>query len=291
MQHDRSSQSLNTGLNTDLNVGVGVRKKHFFEWKLRLEDPSSDLPTLVEFIAENVIGRDSKEARLLDMFLERGVRVLVHGVSMSIGGHQPFDAGWCESLKGLLRKTNAAFYSDHLAFTEEHGCQLFDLLPVPFNQGEALRVAGRVRELTQRLEHQVVLENISFYDELGDKDSRISEANFVNEVLERSDARLLLDINNWVVNQKNNMITSGLDAYALERIAYVHVAGHRHDKHWGFFVDDHASIVPPEVVDAFRAAALGACDIVYEWDQSLESLGALLNERARLEQTLVGVDP
>jgi uncharacterized protein (UPF0276 family) len=79
------------------------------------------------------------------------------------------------------------------------------------------------------------------------------ELDHLNEVLERADAKLLLDVNNVYVNAMNH----GFDARAfiaglpLSRVVQLHVAGHyvRED---GSRIDTHAEPVCEQVFELFE---------------------------------------
>ena len=110
------------------------------------------------------------------------------------------------------------------------------------------------------LGRRIGIENVSYYTPLG---AEMGELEFINAVLAGADCDLLLDVNNIYVNSVNH----GYDARAflrglpLERVAYLHVAGHYVEAP-DLVVDTHGAPVIDPVCDllarclrAVRAAA------------------------------------
>ena len=76
----------------------------------------------------------------------------------------------------------------------------------------------------------------------------MDEADFVNEVLRVTGARLLLDVNNVYVNSRNHGFDARafLDRLPLDRVVQIHVAGHdRTDP--DLLIDTHAEPVIDDV--------------------------------------------
>jgi uncharacterized protein (UPF0276 family) len=79
--------------------------------------------------------------------------------------------------------------------------------------------------------------------------AELTEAQFITEILDRTGAKLLLDVANVYANARNHGTSplTLLDELPLERIAYVHVAGGA--EHDGLYHDTHTDPTPPEVLD------------------------------------------
>ena len=77
----------------------------------------------------------------------------------------------------------------------------------------------------------------------------MDEAAFLTDILERTDALLLLDVANVYANALNRGTdpVALLDRLPLERVAYVHVAGGA--EHDGIYHDTHTHAVPEPVLD------------------------------------------
>jgi uncharacterized protein (UPF0276 family) len=57
--------------------------------------------------------------------------VVMHGVSLSIGGADPLDAVYLDKLAALADRIKPAWISDHLCWTGVAGINTHDLLPCP----------------------------------------------------------------------------------------------------------------------------------------------------------------
>ena len=92
-------------------------------------------------------------------------------------------------------------------------------------EAAARYVSERILRVQDILGQKLVLENVSTYLM---PDAEMSEAEFVAEVIQRSDCELLLDVNNVYVNSINHQT----DPYEFikkmprDRIRYLHIAGH-----------------------------------------------------------------
>jgi uncharacterized protein (UPF0276 family) len=224
-------------------VGLGFRAE------LASELLASSAPDVrwVEIHPENYLGRGGRFAAHLETALSRWP-VVTHGLSLCVGATDPFEPGYVRALKSLLRRVGARWHSEHLAWGNVGPAFAHDLLPLPFTD-EAIAVAvARIRELRDALEVDLAIENTSFYAHPGGRGAT-TEIEFLLEVLERADCKLLLDVNNVFVNATNH----GFDAAAflarvpMERVVQLHVAGHfvRSD---GLVIDTHGAAVRTEVL-------------------------------------------
>lgn len=209
--------------------------------------PPGKGPAWVEIHPENYILRGGRFARHLEQVLERWP-VLTHGLTSCVGQPEPFDRDYVRQLKALLRRTGATFHSEHLCFGNVPGPVFaHDLLPLPFTREAIDTAVARIRELRDALEIEVAIENASYYAHPGGA-PQMSEQQFVLEVLERADAKMLLDVNNVFVNSVNHRFDprAFLAAVPAHRVAQLHVAGHfvRPD---GILIDTHSEPIRREV--------------------------------------------
>ncbi|KPK52420.1 MAG: hypothetical protein AMJ63_09525, partial [Myxococcales bacterium SG8_38_1] len=104
---------------------------------------------------------------------------------------------------------------------------------------------------------------------------------FVVEVLERADAKLLLDVNNIYVNSRNFGFDpkAYIDKIPPERVVQIHVAGH-HLRADGLRIDTHGDPVPSDVFQLLDYALrkVGAVPVLLERDNNIPPLDALLSE-------------
>ncbi len=211
--------------------------------------------------------------------------LICHGLALSLGGVDPYDPEYLRDLRAFLDRHPWPWYSDHLCFCRHRGVELHDLLPLPFTEAAARRVADRLREAEDRLGRAMLVENISYYLPLG---GEMDEVAFITRVLELSGCGLLLDVNNVYVNAKNH----GFDARAwlgrapLERVRQLHVAGH---EAWddATVVDTHGATVEDAVYGlmAWTVERLGPLPVLLERDTNIPPLADLLDEVSRLQAT------
>ena len=153
--------------------------------------------------------------------------IVLHGVSLSIGGTDPLDFDYLRKLKSLARTVNARWISDHLCWTGVSGRNVHDLLPMPYNAESLRHTAERVRIVSDFLETPLVVENPSSYVEFAT--STMTEWDFLASLAEESDCGLLLDVNNIYVSSFNHSFDPNVyvDAIPADRVVQVHLAGHR----------------------------------------------------------------
>jgi uncharacterized protein (UPF0276 family) len=210
--------------------------------------------------------------------------LLTHGLAMSLGSREPADDAYFEALRSFVREVGSPFHSDHLCFCGTRGRALHDLLPLPRLRATAQRVADNLRAAEDRLGVPMAVENITYY--LVPGAAPLPEAEHLAMVLERSGARLLLDVNNVYVNAKNHGF-SALDflrSLPLERVAAIHVAGHERSDEHALLIDSHGAPVLTEVESllAWVLERTGPLPVILERDHHLPPLAELLAERRRL---------
>ena len=245
---------------------------------------AAELPELqfVEIHPENYVRRGGRFRRLLDRARERWP-ILTHGLTLGFGEVEPADREYVALLAAFLRDVRAPWHSEHLCFSSVDGVMLHDLLPLPLRRDAADTAVQRIRELRERLGLHVAVENVSTYAHSGQ--AHCSEIDFVVDVLERADAKLLLDVNNVFVNASNH----GFDPYAyldripVERVVQIHIAGHsvRPD---GLLIDTHGASVREEVYALLEHALrrVGPVPVLLERDQNFPAFEQLADEVRRL---------
>ncbi|MGH3728608.1 MAG: DUF692 domain-containing protein [Micromonosporaceae bacterium] len=220
-------------------------------WRPEISGLFDELPGLrfCEVIAESLSGRGPTPEPLADL-VARGVTVVPHGVRLSLGGAEPVDPGRVAFLAGCVEQVGAPLVSEHIAFVRAGGVDVGHLLPVPRTR-ETLDVLVRnVTAAQAALPVPLALEPIAALFDWPDND--IAEPDFLNRLLDRTGALLLLDVANVYANARNRGQDPAalLQRLPLERIAYVHVAGGA--EHDGLYHDTHTDPTPPEVLDLVR---------------------------------------
>jgi len=232
----------------------------------------------IEAAPENWIGVGGRFGKQFRAMAER-YPVVLHGLSLDIGGPDPIDTRLVRSVRELMNEIDVPLYSEHLTYCSAEG-HLYDLLPIPFTEEAVHYVAARVRQVQDILGRPIALENASYYAQ---PHADISEEEFISAVLEESGCDLLLDVNNIYVNAINHSYDpiEFLDALPLDRVRYIHVAGH-YDEAKDLKVDTHGAAVIDSVwailTHAYRR--LGPVPTLLERDFNFPPLSELLQEVA-----------
>ena len=222
-----------------LGLGIG--------WRPQLALDIQRRPGLgfVEIVAEN-IDTDTIPQPLHDL-ARRGVQIIPHGISLSLGGAEPLEQRRVEHLAELARKLNAPLVSEHIAFVRAGGREAGHLLPIPRTKTALHVLVENVRAAQKLLPVPLALENIAtLFDWPG---AEMSESQFIGEILDRTGCLLLLDVANVWANARNRGVdpAAQLRQYPVDRLAYVHVAGG--EERDGTYHDTHAARVPQGVLD------------------------------------------
>lgn len=243
---------------------------------------TADLTPLgfMEVAPENWIGVGGARGRAFRAWTER-MPFVCHGLSLSLGAPEPLDEVFLGRLRRFLDEHNIRAYSEHLSYCSEHG-HLYDLMPLPFTEEAVDWVAGRIRRVQDLLGRRIAVENISYYAQPAHE---LTELEFINAVLERADCDLLLDVNNVYVNSVNHRYDAldFLNGLPAERVAYIHIAGHRHEAE-DLIIDTHGAAVIERVWDLLEAAyaRLGPVPTLLERDFNFPPLAELLGEVAHI---------
>ncbi len=254
-------------------AGLGLRRE-------LLPDLGVGVPEAIDFLEvapENWMGMGGGRRRTLSAIAEQ--RTLVaHGLSLSLGGPAPLDTGFLEQVKLFLDQYRIDLFTEHLAWCSDQG-HLYDLLPLPFT-GEAVRqVAGRIHRTQEILDRRIAVENPSYY--VSPPDGELSEPEFIRAVLEEADCDLHLDVNNVYVNGRNFGFDPErfIDDLPLERVVYLHVAGH-YDDSSGVVIDTHGAGVVDPVWQLLERTyrRVGPLPTLLERDFNLPPLAELLAE-------------
>lgn len=255
-----------------LGFGLGLRKEHYNT----ILDTSPDVDWF-EVLTENYLIPGGKPLYFLDQVCER-YPVVMHGVSMSIGSHDPLDMNYLQQVKELAERTQAKWVSDHMCFTGVDGINAHDLLPLPFNEEAVKHVANKIKQAQDFLGRQILVENASTY--ITYKQSDMTEWEFTMAVAEESDSLILLDINNIFVSAYNHGFDAldYLDGISADRVQQHHIAGH--SQYEGYIIDTHDHDIVQGVWDLYAEAIkrYGEVSVMIERDDNIPDLPELLAE-------------
>ena len=256
--------------------GLGLRTDHYADF---IEDAARLRQRVdwLEVISENYMVPGGKPLHMLDQ-IRREFPMVMHGVSLSIGGTAPIDVEYLRQLKALIERIEPAWISDHLCWTGTDGLNLHDLLPIPYTESALRHLVERISQVQEFLGRKILLENVSSY--VTYRADEMSEWEFIAALLQRSGCDLLLDVNNIYVSSVNHGFNPQhfIDAIPASHVRQIHLAGH--ENHGSYIIDTHDHPVCDAVWDlyAYTVRRLGAVPTMIERDDNIPPLGELLDE-------------
>ena len=250
---------------TEYGVGIGLRVPHYRH--ILEKKPVVDW---FEIISENYMIDGGRPLSVLDSILEQ-YRVVQHGVSMYFGSAEPLSHEHLRRLKALVRRTGTSWLSDHLCWGSVDGTYTHDLLPMPYTFEAARNTAEKIRQAQDFLEVPIAVENVSSYAEF--HVSEMTEWEFLNEVVERADCGILLDVNNIYVSSQNHNFDPRqyVEAVPADRVAQIHIAGHSKFEKYTLDTHDHPVLDPVWGLYARAIERCGPTATLLEWDDSIPS--------------------
>lgn len=163
---------------------------------------------------------------------------VAHGLSLSIGSVDKLNKKFVKQIKTFLDRYGIEYYSEHLSFSSLDGKQSYELLPIPMTKKMVNIVSDRVKEVEDIIQRNLILENATYYYV---PYAEMREVDFINEVLDKSGAKMLLDVNNVFVNSVNHTFKAKkfIDEIDKSKVAYMHMAGHYFDQEANMKIDSH----------------------------------------------------
>ena len=222
--------------------GLGLRSEFIHE-----VIPSGFSPDWFEITPENWIAMPYSYREIFAEIVSK-FPIVCHGLSLSIGSPEKLNRKFLKDLKNFLDTYNLQHYSEHLSFSSFQGSQTYELLPLPMTIDMINHVADRVKEVQDIIERPLILENATYYHV---PYMEMREVDFLNGVMEKSGAQMLLDVNNIFVNATNHNFDAKhfIDELNTDQAAYIHVAGHTLYEEENLIIDSHGADVRTEVWD------------------------------------------
>lgn len=257
-----------------LGYGLGLRTDYY---DIILEQlPKVDW---FEILSENYMVEGGKPRYYLDQIRER-YPIVMHGVSLSIGGSDPLDKEYLKALKQLTEHAQPRWISDHLCWTGQGGQNMHDLLPLPYQDDVIKYVAERVKQVQDFLGRQILLENVSSY--VTYQSSAMSEWEFYSAIVEEADCLMLLDINNIYVSARNHHFdpVDYINGVPRDRVQQMHLAGH--SDYGDYVIDTHDHPVVDPVWNLYETALerFGPISTMIERDDQMPPFEELMAELA-----------
>ena len=259
-------------------VGIGFRR----DISQEILESSVLTPDFLEFAPENWMGMGGYWNRIRKEAVEK-YPVTCHGLSLSLGSPEELDWDFIRELKIFLDENQVSIFSEHLSYTKSRNAHLYDLLPIPFRQDAVDHVVDRIKQVQDFLERPLAIENVSYYTPVA---AEMTEIEFVSEIVEKAECKLLLDVNNVYVNAFNH----GYDArefigkMPLDKVEYIHMAGHEQVEP-DLIIDTHGQPIIDPVYDLFEwtIQRMDPVPVLLERDFNFDELEELQSELTHLK--------
>ncbi len=262
-------------------VGLGLRRDIAEE----ILDNKVLTPDFLEFAPENWMGMGGAWRRVMDRALD-AYPITCHGLSLSLGSPEEIDWAFVKELKGFLDSMQVMIFSEHLSYTKSNNAHLYDLLPIPFRKDAIDHVVDRIKRVQDALERPLAIENVSYYTPVA---AEMTEIEFIGEIVERADCSVLLDVNNVYVNAFNHNYDAKdfIGKLPLDRVAYIHMAGHEQVEP-DLIIDTHGQPIIDPVYELFEwtIQKMDPVPVLLERDYNFEDLEQIQGELTRIKGIL-----
>jgi len=260
--------------------GIGLKPQHYEQ----ILGQQPDIAWL-EIHPENYFGNGGPAHHFLSKIAQT-YPISMHGVGLSLGSANGLNKEHLQHLKRLIDIYQPAVFSEHLAWSENNNQYFNDLLPLPYSEESLEIFIKNVLETQDTLKRSILIENPSIYIQTP---NQMSEIEFLNELVKKTDCGLLLDINNVYVSAFNLNFNPQdyLDQFPAHAVEEIHLAGHS-DKtldQQPVKIDDHGSVVCTDVWQLYEyyINKHGAISTQIEWDTNIPELNIWLEEAKKSE--------
>jgi uncharacterized protein (UPF0276 family) len=163
------------------------------------------------------------------------VKLIAHGVGLSIGSFDHYDEGYLRLLDQLVTRFDLEWHSEHLACTIVAGENIGTMVPLPRTEEVLDLVCERVRVIQDRYRVPFLLEHVIHL--LPEAPAQFTPAGFLNAITSRTGCGLILDAYNLECDAYNQGLDI-LDELDLTPVRELHLAGGVNHK--GFQLDIHS---------------------------------------------------
>lgn len=257
--------------------GVGIG------WRPEIAADLIARPSAADFVEVTAEACAQPHARREAMAIAEVWPVVTHGVKLSLGSAEGIDAERARRLGKLAREVRSPVVSEHVAFVRAGGREIGHLTQLPMTREVVGVVARNVAAARRELpDVPFLLENVAWT--LRWPEDELDEGAFYCAIVEATGCDLLLDVGNLHANAVNagKDPIAALDAFPLDRVAMLHVAGGVFEH--GFYFDTHAHAISDDGFAMIEAtlARVGDVPIVLERDAGFPRFDDLAGELARI---------
>lgn len=272
-------------MNKFLGVGIGLRRQHFNDVM-----NSTDGIDFFELLSENFMNYGGLPRKTISHLKKSNVPLICHGVGLSLGSSDELDPKYINCLEELLNFIDAPWFSDHLSFASENKIHFHDLVPVLRTDEAVEFISNKINKVQDYFKRPFAIENVSYYAE--STLHQMSETQFIQKLIDNTNCKLLLDVNNVYVNAVNHgyNMHQYIDELPLDHVIQIHLAGH--DERGDMLIDTHGNFVIDEVWDLYRYTLKKIkrpISTLIEWDNDVPNYQVLKDEAFKAKKILIEV--
>ncbi|HCF25685.1 MAG TPA: DUF692 domain-containing protein, partial [Cyanobacteria bacterium UBA11049] len=169
-----------------LGVGIGFRQP--FRSELFLHQQQVDF---LEIVAEHYLDVPAQKQQELEL-LAAHFPLIPHAINLSLGSAEGLDTDYLTKLANLIKRLNPPWWSEHICFTKAGGVDIGHLSPLPYTREAVDVVCRNIEQVRCYIDTPLILENITYMFAV--PGGEMTEAEFLRQIVERSDCGLLLDV-------------------------------------------------------------------------------------------------
>lgn len=260
--------------------GLGLRSEFLDDIHF---DTNSFSPSWWEITPENWIDMPVWYREKFEQ-IAQNTPFVAHGVSLSLGSNTKPKKKHLTELKSFLDTYDIKYYSEHISYSSYNAIQAHELLPVPLTKKMVRSISDNIKYVEDFLQRNISIENATYYHS---EPSSMSESDFINELLHQSKAKLLLDLNNVYVNSINHNYNAKkfIKSLDLDKVSYIHVAGHYFDEEVQMFIDSHGTKVNKPTWELLKYT-LDKIDVspMIERDNNIPRLNEMQKEYTKMQK-------
>jgi uncharacterized protein len=271
-----------------IRAGVGLRLPHLADI-VATRPPASWFEIHPETFLAN--------AHAIELLMEVAEHypISIHTVGVSVGSADGINRQHLARVAALIDRIDPVLVSGHLAWSTHEGEYLNDLLPLPYDEETLRLVASHVDEVQGALGRRYLIENPSSY--LGFSGSRMTEVEFLSELVSRTGCQLLCDVSNVHLSAHNLGFDPReyIDGFPADAVAELHLGGFtvevENEHMQTVLIDTHGDRIaePAWALYAYAVRRFGPKPTLIERDNDIPTLAALLAE-ATLADTVATDD-
>ncbi|KIQ95317.1 hypothetical protein LH47_00571 [Anoxybacillus thermarum] len=187
--------------------------------------------------------------RLLKICKDKNIDIGIHCLKSSLGSKEGIYRPAIEQYAFYSEYVEAAYYSDHVAYSHMHDVYLSKVFPVEYDMENILIMRRNLEIVSSFFSNQILLENIT-QNKLSNK-GQLNEGRFFRELLKNANSRIkiLFDVTNAYVTALNNnyAFEEYVSEYPFEKIECIHVSGFERDNE-GVLRDTHSNSLNEEIL-------------------------------------------